>query len=98
MRFLFSDRFLDENGNRVYSPSPSFLPFGAGIRVCLGEALAKMEVFLFLSWILQRFTLEVPEGDPLPDLEGKFGVVIQVKQFKVIAKLREVWKNIEIVT
>ncbi|CAI9620298.1 unnamed protein product [Staurois parvus] len=64
------DRFLDENGNRVYSPSQSYLPFGAGIRVCLGEALAKMEIFLFLSWILQRFTLEVPEGDHLPDLEG----------------------------
>ncbi|KAM9323786.1 steroid 17-alpha-hydroxylase/17,20 lyase [Gastrophryne carolinensis] len=89
------ERFLDENGNRVYSPSQSFLPFGAGIRVCLGEALAKMELFLFLSWILQRFTLEVPEGDPLPDLEGKFGVVLQVKPFRVIAKLRDVWENAE---
>ncbi|XP_018408914.1 PREDICTED: steroid 17-alpha-hydroxylase/17,20 lyase [Nanorana parkeri] len=92
------DRFLDKDGNRLYSPNQSFLPFGAGIRVCLGEALAKMEIFLFLSWILQRFTLEVPEGDPLPDLEGKFGVVLQVKPFRVIAKMREVWKNIEITT
>ncbi|XP_073541418.1 steroid 17-alpha-hydroxylase/17,20 lyase isoform X2 [Phyllobates terribilis] len=90
------DRFLDENGHRLYSPSQSYLPFGAGIRVCLGEALAKMEIFLFLSWILQRFTLEVPEGDPLPTLEGKFGVVLQVKPFKVTAKLRDVWKNIDI--
>ncbi|XP_063818009.1 steroid 17-alpha-hydroxylase/17,20 lyase [Pseudophryne corroboree] len=92
------ERFLDENGNRVHSPSQSYLPFGAGIRVCLGEALAKMEIFLFLSWILQRFTMEVPEGDPLPDLEGKFGVVLQVKPFKVTTKLRDVWKNIEIPT
>ncbi|XP_068113631.1 steroid 17-alpha-hydroxylase/17,20 lyase [Hyperolius riggenbachi] len=92
------DRFLDENGDRLSSPSQSYLPFGAGIRVCLGEALAKMEIFLFLSWILQRFTLEVPAGNPLPDLEGKFGVVLQVKPFKVIAKLREVWENNEITT
>ncbi|XP_069836310.1 steroid 17-alpha-hydroxylase/17,20 lyase [Dendropsophus ebraccatus] len=92
------ERFLDENGQRVYSPSQSYLPFGAGIRVCLGEALAKMEIFLFLSWILQRFILEVPDGDPLPDLEGKFGVVLQVKPFKVTAKLRDVWKNIDIAT
>ncbi|XP_053306375.1 steroid 17-alpha-hydroxylase/17,20 lyase [Spea bombifrons] len=92
------DRFLDENGNRIYSPSPSYLPFGAGIRVCLGEALAKMEIFLFLSWILQRFTLEVAEGDALPDLEGKFGVVLQVNKFKVIARLREAWHDIEITT
>ncbi|KAM4637094.1 steroid 17-alpha-hydroxylase/17,20 lyase [Discoglossus pictus] len=90
------ERFLDENGNRVYSPSPSFLPFGAGIRVCLGEALAKMEIFLFLSWILQMFTLEVPEGESLPDLDGKFGVVLQVKTFKVLARMREAWKDIDI--
>ncbi|KAG8551600.1 hypothetical protein GDO81_004178 [Engystomops pustulosus] len=92
------ERFLDENGHRVYSASQSYLPFGAGIRVCLGEALAKMEIFLFLSWILQRFTLEVPEGDPLPNLEGKFGVVLQVKPFKVTAKLRDVWKSVDIIT
>nr|AAH90561.1 LOC100036774 protein [Xenopus laevis] len=92
------ERFLDENGNHVYSPSQSYLPFGAGIRVCLGEALAKMEVFLFLSWILQRFTLELPAGDSLPDLDGKFGVVLQVKKFRVTTKLREAWKNIDLTT
>ncbi|XP_056385620.1 steroid 17-alpha-hydroxylase/17,20 lyase [Hyla sarda] len=92
------DRFLDENGRRVRSPSHSYLPFGAGIRVCLGEALAKMEIFLFLSWILQRFTLQVPDGDPLPDLEGKFGVVLQVKPFRMTVKLRDVWKDIDITT
>ncbi|XP_038266209.2 steroid 17-alpha-hydroxylase/17,20 lyase [Dermochelys coriacea] len=86
-------RFLDEEGNRMYSPSPSYLPFGAGSRVCLGEALAKMEIFLFLAWILQRFTLEVPPGQPLPALEGKFGVVLQVQQFKVKARLRAAWQD-----
>ncbi|EMP37605.1 Steroid 17-alpha-hydroxylase/17,20 lyase [Chelonia mydas] len=86
-------RFLDEEGNRIYSPSPSYLPFGAGSRVCLGEALAKMEIFLFLAWILQRFTLELLPGQPLPALEGKFGVVLQVQQFKVMARLRAAWRD-----
>lgn len=88
-----TDRFLDEDGNRIYSPSPSFLPFGAGIRVCLGETLAKMELFLFIAWILQKFSLSVPEGDTLPEPEGKFGVVLQVPKYKVKATLREPWKE-----
>ncbi|XP_069045260.1 steroid 17-alpha-hydroxylase/17,20 lyase-like [Lepisosteus oculatus] len=83
-------RFLDE-GSRVYSPSASYIPFGAGIRVCLGETLAKMELFLFLSWILQRFTLEAPPDQPLPDLQGKFGVVLQIQKYHVHARLRNAW-------
>ncbi|MBN3297192.1 CP17A lyase, partial [Amia calva] len=84
-------RFLDEEGNTMSSPSPSYLPFGAGLRVCLGEALARMELFLFLSWVLQRFTLEVPAGQPLPDLQGRFGVVLQLKKFTVHARMRDAW-------
>ncbi|XP_036402384.1 steroid 17-alpha-hydroxylase/17,20 lyase [Megalops cyprinoides] len=83
--------FLEEDGNSLCSTPASYLPFGAGIRVCLGEALAKMELFLFLSWILQRFTLEVPPGHPLPDLQGKFGVVLQPQKYKVNARLRPCW-------
>lgn len=85
-------RFLDEQGQHIHSPSPSYLPFGAGIRVCLGKVLAKMELFLFLAWVLQRFTLECPEDQPLPSLEGKFGVVLQVQKFQVKARLREAWR------
>ncbi|XP_069467790.1 steroid 17-alpha-hydroxylase/17,20 lyase [Ambystoma mexicanum] len=92
------NRFLDENGNLVQAPSPSYLPFGAGVRVCVGEILAKMEIFLFLAWIFQRFTLEIPEGHTLPDLQGKFGVVLQVAKFKVKVKLREQWKDIDLRT
>ncbi|TSK22728.1 Steroid 17-alpha-hydroxylase/17,20 lyase [Bagarius yarrelli] len=87
------DRFLNEEGNSLCCPSLSYLPFGAGVRVCLGEALAKLELFLFLSWILQRFTLEVPTGQPLPELQGKFGVVLQPQKYKVIARLRTGWET-----
>ncbi|XP_053161500.1 steroid 17-alpha-hydroxylase/17,20 lyase isoform X2 [Hemicordylus capensis] len=89
-------RFLDESGNHIYSPSPSYLPFGAGVRVCMGEVLAKMELFLFMAWILQRFTLSIPEGHTLPEPEGKFGVVLQVPNFKVKATLRKAWEGLEV--
>lgn len=84
-------RFLNSEGTGLVIPSSSYLPFGAGVRVCLGEALAKMELFLFLSWILQRFTLAVPPGHSLPSLEGKFGVVLQPAKYKVNATPRPGW-------
>ncbi|KAM5141028.1 steroid 17-alpha-hydroxylase/17,20 lyase-like [Mantella aurantiaca] len=89
------DRFLDEKGKQV-NPSQSYLPFSTGLRTCLGESLVKLEVFLILAWILQRFTLEVPKGDPLPNLNGDYGLVLQAKPFRVVAKMRDVWKNIAI--
>ncbi|XP_059215600.1 steroid 17-alpha-hydroxylase/17,20 lyase [Centropristis striata] len=86
-------RFLNTEGTGLIIPSPSYLPFGAGVRVCLGEALAKMELFLFLSWILQRFSLSVPPGHSLPNLEGKFGVVLQPAKYKVNAMPRPGWER-----
>uniref|UniRef100_A0A3B3CZ29 Cytochrome P450, family 17, subfamily A, polypeptide 1 n=1 Tax=Oryzias melastigma TaxID=30732 RepID=A0A3B3CZ29_ORYME len=84
-------RFLSADGSSLTLPSSSYLPFGAGLRVCLGEALAKMELFLFLSWILQRFSLSVPSSQSLPSLEGKFGVVLQPVKYAVKATPRLGW-------
>uniref|UniRef100_G3R9P7 Steroid 17-alpha-hydroxylase/17,20 lyase n=1 Tax=Gorilla gorilla gorilla TaxID=9595 RepID=G3R9P7_GORGO len=87
------ERFLNPAGTQLISPSVSYLPFGAGPRSCVGEILARQELFLIMAWLLQRFDLEVPDDGQLPSLEGIPKVVFLIDSFKVKIKVRQAWRE-----
>ena len=65
-------RHIDTDGKLV-TDQGNFYPFGAGRRVCAGEPLAKIELFLFVSWLFQKFIFVPVDGHP-PKSKG---VVVQ---------------------
>lgn len=85
-------RFINSE-DKVVKPE-YFLPFGVGRRMCLGEVLARMEIFLFFSSLLHSFDISIPEGETMPTLKGTTGVTINPKPFKVCLKPRPMaWDN-----
>ncbi|KAG8445789.1 hypothetical protein GDO86_010539 [Hymenochirus boettgeri] len=57
---FYPQHFLDSEGNFVRNEA--FLPFSAGKRICAGENLAVMELFLFFTRLFQNFTFQPPAG------------------------------------
>ncbi|XP_042329938.1 cytochrome P450 1A5-like [Sceloporus undulatus] len=57
------ERFLTADGKNIdKEESEKVLTFGLGKRKCIGEQIARWEVFLFLTTLLQELEFSVPNG------------------------------------
>ncbi|XP_073492928.1 cytochrome P450 2K1-like isoform X4 [Aquarana catesbeiana] len=81
------NHFLDAKGK--FLKRDAFMPFSAGRRACVGESLAKMELFLFFTGLLQIFTFYPPPGVSREDisLEPGTGFLLFPLPHLVCAKL-----------
>ncbi|XP_017280820.1 cytochrome P450 2K1 [Kryptolebias marmoratus] len=61
--------FLDDEGKFIRRDA--FMPFSTGPRACLGESLARMELFLFFASLLQHFRFTLPPGVSEDELDLK---------------------------
>ncbi|XP_061475686.1 steroid 21-hydroxylase [Rhineura floridana] len=75
------ERFLEDDTSG--EAQRHLVPFSCGARVCLGEALGRMESFVFLAHILRDFQILPQSPGCLPDLKGQFGMIVHCKPFMV---------------
>ncbi|XP_063168439.1 cytochrome P450 2A13-like [Candoia aspera] len=79
--------FLDEKGQ--FKKNKAFMPFCTGKRYCFGEQLARAELFLFITSILQNFCFKSsvpPEDIDISPLLVGFATIPRIYEISVIPR------------
>jgi len=61
----------------------------AGKRTCIGEQLARQEIFLFLVSLLQNFYFKPPEGQDSIDVHEEWGLTVVPSDYNVRMIVRD---------
>ncbi|XP_070801387.1 cytochrome P450 2J5-like [Pituophis catenifer annectens] len=77
------NHFLDKGGKFI--EREEFLPFGLGQRACIGQQLAKTEIFIFLTSLLRAFNFQLPEGVKELNEEPIVKMAVHPQPYKVCA-------------
>ncbi|XP_013771639.1 cytochrome P450 2F2-like [Pundamilia nyererei] len=80
------ENFLNDQGEFV--KPEAFMPFSAGPRICLGEGLARMELFLIMVTLLRRYQFIWPKDAGEPDFTPVYGITLTPKPFSMKIQLR----------
>ncbi|CAA16294.2 CYtochrome P450 family [Caenorhabditis elegans] len=79
------ERFI-ENGK--FKKVDEVIPFSIGKRQCLGEGLARIELFLFFANIFNRYDVMPDFSGSLPDLDKSKDNFVIPRKFKAVLKRR----------
>ncbi|XP_078522650.1 cytochrome P450 2J4-like [Lissotriton helveticus] len=75
--------FLDKEGK--FMNKEAFLPFSAGHHVCLGETLARIQLFIFITSLLRGLNIRLPEGVKHVNMDPLFGGTLQPHPYQICA-------------
>ena len=67
----------------AYFYSFLFPPTILGRRMCLGENLARMELVIIFTHLLQRFTISKPDDTPPLSMKGSMGATNSPKPYAI---------------
>ncbi|XP_071490170.1 cytochrome P450 2J6-like [Diadema antillarum] len=81
------ERFLGEDGELL--KRDELIVFSTGRRVCLGEQLARMELFLFFTSLLHRYNFKKPDDAPPLCFDGIVGITRNTHPFQTCAVQRK---------
>ncbi|GLD55536.1 cytochrome P450 1A1 [Lates japonicus] len=82
------DRFLSPDGTELNKlEGEKVMAFGMGKRRCIGEVIARNEVFLFLAIIIQKLHFHKMPGEPL-DMTPEYGLTMKHKRCHLRATMR----------
>ncbi|KAM9409650.1 cytochrome P450 1A1-like isoform 1-T1 [Pholidichthys leucotaenia] len=82
------DRFLNADGTEVNKlEGEKVMIFGLGKRRCIGEVIARNEVFLFLAILIQKLQFHSLPGQ-IPDMTPRYGLTMKHKRCQLRATLR----------
>lgn len=82
------DRFLNADGTEVNRlEGEKMMVFGMGKRRCIGEVIARHEVFLFLAVLVQNLRFHAMPGEPL-DMTPEYGLTMKHKRCHLRAAMR----------
>ncbi|KAM9842698.1 cytochrome P450 1B1-like [Aulostomus maculatus] len=80
-------RFLNDQGDLDKDITNSVMIFSTGKRRCIGDQIAKVEVFLFTAILLHQCGFESDPSEPL-SLDCSYGLTLKPLRFCISAKLR----------
>ena len=70
------DRYLNDDSNKLIK-SDALIPFSIGKRSCIGETLARVEVFLYITFLLQKYRIESNHKN---NYEDSYGFTLKPKE------------------